>query len=122
MLRRRTFTFESLEKRNLLAAGNIAIENGLLGFRGTKGDDVMKVEHIGHQYKLTLNGQYAFVNDIGPLQAVIVDGRAGNDQITIDSSVTVLVLARSSSGIGGADFVRDLDHDFGFFLTNTRRG
>jgi Ca2+-binding RTX toxin-like protein len=49
----------------------------------------MRVEHIGNQYKLTLNGQFALVNDIGPIEAVILDGRAGNDQITIDSNVTV---------------------------------
>jgi Ca2+-binding RTX toxin-like protein len=90
MPRRSTLTFESLEKRNLLAAGNVAIENGFLGFRGTNGDDVMKVEHIGYQYKLTLNGRFAFIDDNGPLRGVIVDGRAGNDQITIDSSVRVL--------------------------------
>jgi DNA-binding beta-propeller fold protein YncE len=32
------------------------------------------------------------------------------------------VLARSSSGIGGAFFVRDFQHDFGFLLKNSRRG
>ena len=43
---------------------------------------------------------------------------------TVDSTMNVgaFVLARSSSGIGGADFVRDFDHDFGFLLTNRRRG
>jgi len=90
MSRRSTLTFESLEKRNLLAAGNVLIEDGYLGFRGTNGDDVMKVEHIANQYKLSLNGQYAFIDDYGPLRGVIVDGRSGNDQITIDSTVKVL--------------------------------
>lgn len=90
MSRRNQLVFESLEKRHLLSASNILIEDGLLGFRGTNADDVMQVEHIGNQYKLTLNGQYAFINDVGPLRGVVVDGRAGNDQITIGSSVTVL--------------------------------
>jgi hypothetical protein len=32
------------------------------------------------------------------------------------------VLARSSSGIGGADFVRDFDHDYGsLFLRHEKR-
>jgi Ca2+-binding RTX toxin-like protein len=95
---RRSLSFESLENRTLLAASNILIEDGLLGFRGTNGDDVMRVEHIGQQYKLTLNGQSTLINDIGPLDGVIVDGRAGNDQITIDSSVTVFTGALGGKG------------------------
>src|SRR5689334_20313362 len=88
---RRCLAFESLEARRVLASGNIAFANGYMGFRGTNGDDVMKVEHIGSQYKLTLNGRYAFVDDVGPLKGVVLDGRAGNDDITIDPSVTALV-------------------------------
>jgi Ca2+-binding RTX toxin-like protein len=85
----RSFRFEPLEKRNLLAAGNILLEHGYLGFRGTGGDDVMGVEHIGNYYQLTLNGRYALVDASAVWNGIIIDGRAGNDQITIDSSVNV---------------------------------
>ena len=84
----RQLAFESLEIRRMLAA-DILVEDGLLGLRGTNSDDVIQVERIGNQYKLTLNGQSAFVDGANSLQGVIVDGMAGNDHITIDSSVNV---------------------------------
>src|SRR5262245_4582868 len=99
MLRRsRRLAFENLENRRLLAADSILIEQGILGVRGTHGDDVIDVRRVASGYnqgdlQVTLNGEERIVPYYSNWQgdwnidAIIILGRGGDDQITIAPDV-----------------------------------
>jgi Ca2+-binding RTX toxin-like protein len=95
---RRHFGFEPLEKRNLMA---FAREGNLMGVKGTSGDDVIRVETIntGSSYymRLTLNDKHVDYS-YDPQDTIILLGKGGNDQITVDDGVRLAVLIDAGSG------------------------
>jgi Ca2+-binding RTX toxin-like protein len=101
---RRRLAFESLEDRRLLA---FASEGSLIGIKGTKGDDVIRVERVipGNYQQgyvlLTLNGEhasYSYDGTSSTISAVLVLGLGGNDQITIDDNIPFQALIDGGKG------------------------
>jgi Ca2+-binding RTX toxin-like protein len=96
----RRLAFESLEDRRLLA---FAAEGSLVGIKGTKGDDVIRVEVIKSDYygdmvELTLNGEKWAGRNPYDVDAVVILGLSGNDQITIADNVPFAALIDAGKG------------------------
>jgi Ca2+-binding RTX toxin-like protein len=98
----RPLLLESLEARNLLAAG--ILDNAWLGVLGTKGDDFIDVRMVDGEVRVRVaDHPQTFVED-GPFQyfssvpAIAILGLAGNDTITIDDNVSINVFVEGGKG------------------------
>jgi Ca2+-binding RTX toxin-like protein len=97
--RHRRLGIESLERRTMMAADLL---NGTLSVVGTAGDDNIQVQvaasgaHSG-ELQVDVNGQQNFFN-VNQVNSIRIFGRAGNDQITVDDSVSVNTTINGGKG------------------------
>jgi Ca2+-binding RTX toxin-like protein len=96
--RKRSLAFESLESRKLLSANSMTLSGGVLKIRGTNHADTIDVARAtsgpnAGMVQVTLNGKQKFFNydytgsSTGSITGVIINGRGGNDQISIADNV-----------------------------------
>ena len=96
--RNRNLTFESLESRKVLSANSIALTGDVIHIRGTNHADVISVERVTSgpnidKVQVTLNNRQEFFDydyngtGTGSITGVIIQGRRGDDQITIADNV-----------------------------------
>ncbi len=78
-----------LENRVLMASDplGVTLAKGLLAVNGSKFDDQIVVSYNGSGYVIT-NGSWT-VTKTGVISKLIVNGKAGNDSVTIQTSVTI---------------------------------
>src|SRR5262245_41005650 len=84
--RARALRFENLETRAMMTT---FVQDGVIGIRGTNFNDVIDVTKNGNQYEIVENGLLSIVPNAFLIDGIVIDGRGGNDQITLDSSVDV---------------------------------
>ena len=114
--RARSFAFESLESRELLAA-DISLQGDVLNIRGTSRSDVISVERVASGpdsglVQVTLNGQQKLFDDNytgagnGTISRIVINARGGSDQITIASNIDIPATIAGGRGsdtiVGGA--------------------
>ena len=97
--RSRFLAFQSLEDRRMLA---FAAEGNLVGIKGTKGNDIIRVELVSSGYnagdiRLIMNDESTTYSRSGRSQVVIL-GLGGNDQITIADNVPIAGLIDAGKG------------------------
>ena len=112
----RSFAFESLESRELLAA-DISIQGDVLNIRGTSRSDVIFVERLtsgpdSGLIQVTLNGQQKQFDDNytgagnGTISRIVINARGGSDQITFASNIDIPATIAGGRGsdtiVGGA--------------------
>src|SRR5437763_666126 len=86
------FDLESLESRRLMSA---SLANGVLTVTGTPGNDTIAVARQDAQtLRLNDNGVVSLF-DTHSVRTIVVNGGAGNDQIRINSTVTLPVTQRA---------------------------
>src|SRR5262245_14279022 len=96
--RARRPAFESLETRQLLAADSITLNGDVLHIRGTNRADFIDVQRVTSgpmtgMVQVTLNSEQKFFEydyngtGTGSITGVVINGRRGNDQISISDNV-----------------------------------
>src|SRR5947209_18237412 len=84
------FELQGLESRTMMTAVPLGVKfsHGLLTVTGTTGDDQITVSHVGTDWTIA-NGSEWTMDKIAAVTKLNVNGKAGNDTITLDSTVTV---------------------------------
>jgi Ca2+-binding RTX toxin-like protein len=97
--------FEALEDRKMLAAG---YHHGYVIINGTKGNDDIQVQSIPQQptqnnpnpaplLQVEINGQTTTFSQ-SVIKGIVINGKRGDDHITVDASVTNLVGILAGAG------------------------
>jgi hypothetical protein len=84
------FELQGLESRTMLTAVPLGVKfsRGLLTVTGTTGNDQITITHVGTDWTIS-NGAEWSMDKIAAVTKVNVNGKAGNDTITLDSTVTI---------------------------------
>ena len=94
---------ERLEGRLFMSA---TLRGGMLAVAGTAGDDAITVALNGASVDVTEDGQVRSFDAARVTRGVRVDGRAGDDLITVDNGITVTARLTGGAGddvlVGGA--------------------
>jgi Ca2+-binding RTX toxin-like protein len=107
MSRQHRLIFESLERRNMLTG--VTVEGGALTIAGSKLADNIQVEVSGNNLVVNMNGQQTTTPAwLVTGRAIVIDGLAGNDEITIAEGVTYTTTIH---GGAGNDTIRGGDLD-----------
>jgi Ca2+-binding RTX toxin-like protein len=85
----------ALEPRLLLASSLDA--NGLLTADGTSGDDDLRLDRVGGQIVVTLNGATDGVFDNSDVKSIVLSGGDGNDTLRIGANIKAATL---NGGLG----------------------
>src|SRR5436190_17848978 len=95
---------ERLESRRLLDATVVA-ENNVLTITGTEADEAINVQLSGDSYLVDINGTVTPIA-AASVTSISASAMAGNDTITIDSTVTIPTTLSGGDGddnlLGGA--------------------
>src|SRR3954452_5823186 len=97
MIRHQPLTFESLERRNMLTG--VMVEGGALTVVGTKLADNIQVQTSGNNVIVKLNGEQTIMPSWMVISStILIDGLAGDDQITIADGVTLRATIHGGPG------------------------
>src|SRR3954463_16329484 len=85
-----SFELQNLESRTLMTAAPLTVKyaGGLLAVTGTAGDDQITVSHVDTSWTIANGVDWTVTKIFKAVTKLSVNGRAGNDTITLDSSVT----------------------------------
>src|SRR5581483_8344710 len=86
-----SFELQQLERRTFLTATPLSVKFslGTLAVTGSTGDDQISVSHIANSWTIANGSEWTVTKVFKTVTRLAVNGKAGNDTITLDPSVTI---------------------------------